>query len=129
MNTCKDCLCYEACGYHIDEETTMTVNECSTGFKHRDQYVKLPAYIGQRVWVPYVYWMSSSKAVYSAVREGKVSSLQQKVDKSWKIRVSINSSVSDYTVDEFNKYVFLSETEAEVERKKQAKELEAKYGV
>lgn len=129
MNTCKDCLCYEACGYHIDEETTMTVNECSTGFKHRDQYVKLPAYIGQQVWVPYVYWMSSSKVVYSAVREGKVSSLQQKVDKSWKIRVSINSSVSDYTVDEFNKYVFLSETEAEIERKKQAKELEAKYGV
>ena len=129
MNTCKDCLCYEACGYHIDEETTMTVNECSTGFKHRDQYVKLPAYIGQRVWVPYVYWMSSSNVVYSAVREGKVSSLQQKVDRSWKIRVSINSSVSDYTVDEFNKYVFLSETGAEIERKKQAKELEAKYGV
>ena len=129
MNTCKDCLCYEACGYHIDEETTMTVNECSTGFKHRDQYVKLPAYIGQQVWVPYVYWMSISKTVCSAVREGKVSSLQQKVDKSWKIRISVNSSVSDYTIDEFNKYVFLSETEAEVERKKQVKELEAKYGV
>ena len=129
MNTCKDCICYEACNYHIDEETSMTVNECSTGFKHKDQYVKLPAYIGQQVWVPYVYWMSSSNVVYSAVREGKVSSLQQKVDKSWKIRISVNSSVSDYTIDEFNKYVFLSEADADIERKKRVKELEAQYGV
>lgn len=129
MNTCKDCLCYEACNYHIDEETCMTVNECSTGFKHKDQYVKLPAYIGQQVWVPYVYWRSISKEVYSATREGKVSSLQQKVDKSWKIRVSVNSSVSDYTIDEFNKCVFLSEADADIERKKRVKELEAQYGV
>ena len=129
MNTCKDCIYYEACNYHIDEETSMTVNECSTGFKHRDQYIKLPAYIGQQVWVPYVYWMSTSKTVYSAVREGKVSSLQQKVDKSWKIRISVNSSVSDYTIDEFNKYVFLSEADADIERKKQVKKLEAQYGM
>lgn len=48
--TCKDCLCYDACHYHIDEETTMTVNECSTGFKHKDEYIHLPVYVGKPVW-------------------------------------------------------------------------------
>lgn len=48
--TCKACLCYDACHYHIDEETTMTVNECSTGFKHKDEYIHLPVYVGKPVW-------------------------------------------------------------------------------
>lgn len=25
---CKDCIHYDVCQYHIDEETKMTVNEC-----------------------------------------------------------------------------------------------------
>lgn len=29
LKTCKkDCIHYEVCNYHIDEETDMTVNEC-----------------------------------------------------------------------------------------------------
>lgn len=127
MPTCKDCICYEACGYHIDEETTMTVNECGTGFKSKDQYVKLPAYIGMKVWVPYVYYLSLKKSIFSEVREGKVSGLQQKADKSWKIRISTNGSVSDYTIDEFNKYVFITEAEANIECAKRVQQLEVQY--
>lgn len=38
MSTCKDCLHYEVCQYHITEETDMTVNECSHGFKNKADY-------------------------------------------------------------------------------------------
>ena len=41
MSTCKDCLHYEVCQYHITEETDMTVNECSHGFKNRADYVEV----------------------------------------------------------------------------------------
>ena len=129
MPTCRECINYDACYFHIDEETSMTVNECSTGFKHKDQYVKLPAYIGQQVWVPYVYWKFNSKEVYSEVKEGKVSGLQQKVDKSWKIRISVDGYVSDYTVDEFNRRVFLNEKDADTERRTQVLELEKEHGL
>lgn len=105
--TCKDCICYGACNYHIDEETSMTVNECSTGFKHKDQYVKLPAFIGQRVWLPFVYCNNTVE-----ILEGKVSGLQQKVDGSWKIRISRRGCVADYTIDAFNLYTYSSEEAA-----------------
>ena len=38
MSTCKDCLHYEVCQYHITEETDMTVNECSHSFKNKADY-------------------------------------------------------------------------------------------
>ena len=41
MSTCKDCLHYEVCQYHITEETDMTVNECSHGFKNKADYVEV----------------------------------------------------------------------------------------
>ena len=108
--TCKDCLCYNACGYHIDEETKMTVNECSTGFINKNQYIKLPVYIGQPVWTVATWWSGEVE-----IREGKISMIQQKSDKSWKFRATINGSVSDYTLDEVGNYIFLSKTEADEE--------------
>ena len=41
MKECKDCICYEACGYHVTEETDMSVKECATGFKDSEEYVKV----------------------------------------------------------------------------------------
>ena len=120
MLTCKDCLCYDACDYHVDEETTMTVNECSAGFKNKYQYVKLPAYVGQPVWIPYVHYY---RDLYSKVEAGKVSMLQQKADGSWKIRVSRNGSVSDYTIEDFDKWIFTTEEAAEAERKRRTEEI------
>ena len=129
MNTCRDCLYYERCDVVFDGLLSNRDNQPCEQFENKAYYEKLPAHIGQKVWVPRVYWMSLSKMVNSAVREGKVSGLQQKADKSWKIRVTVNGTVSDYTVDEFHKFIFLSESEAEAERKKLVTELEAQYGL
>jgi hypothetical protein len=104
---CKNCIHYDICQYHIDEETDMTVNECPHEFKHKEQYVKLPAFVGQKVWI-INRWLSKCE-----ICEGKVSMLQQKADKSWKIRVSITGSVQDYTLETFEKEVYLSKAEAE----------------
>lgn len=40
MATCKDCIHYEVCQYHIDEETKMTVNECFD-FKDKSRYIEV----------------------------------------------------------------------------------------
>lgn len=111
MKTCKDCLCYEACGYHITEETDMTVNECATGFKSKEEYLKLPVYVGQPVWR--VRQNSFNGLV--CITEGKVAMLQQKADKSWKFRFSASGSLGDYTFDEIGKHIFLSREAADVE--------------
>lgn len=38
---CEDCFHYEACGYHITEETDMSVEECANGFKDADNVVEV----------------------------------------------------------------------------------------
>ena len=67
-----------------------------------------PVTIGQPVW-ELRRWQHKE----TEIREGKVSMLQQKADKSWKIRISVNSSVRDITIDEIGKNVFLTREEAE----------------
>ena len=41
MATCKDCIHYEVCQYHITEETKMTVAECGR-FKNKADYIEKP---------------------------------------------------------------------------------------
>jgi hypothetical protein len=110
MSVCKDCIHYDICQYHIDEETTMTVNECSHGFKHKDQYINLPVYVGQTVWRVYQYSFGDRRV---EIEEGKVSMLQQKVDKSWKFRFSHNGSVGDFTFNDLGLRIFTSKKDAE----------------
>lgn len=40
MSTCKDCIHYDICNYHIDEETAMTIEECGK-FKNKADYVEV----------------------------------------------------------------------------------------
>ena len=125
---CFNCIHYDVCSYHIDEETKeLTVNECPHGFKHKDQYVKLPVYVGQPVW--YISsvsdWVEGQfKKVDFIVKEGKVSMLQQKVDKSWKFRVSHTSYVSDYKLEDLGTCIYTNLEDAEAEALKRKKELE-----
>jgi hypothetical protein len=125
---CFNCIHYNVCGYHIDEETPeLTVHECPHGFKHKDQYVQLPVYVGQPVW--YInsisnYVNNQFKVVDFVVKEGKVSMLQQKVDKSWKFRVSHSSYVSDYKVEDLGTHIYTSPEEAEADALRRKKELE-----
>lgn len=125
---CINCIHYDVCGYHIDEETPdLTVNECPHGFKHKDQYIMLPAYIGQKVWnIRSIHDRIDNqwKVADYKVKECKISMLQQKADKSWKFRVSHGSYVSDYTLDEVGKTIFFSETEANEIRDEWLKELD-----
>ena len=39
--TCKDCIHYDVCQYHITEETGMTVAECSHTFKNKADFVEV----------------------------------------------------------------------------------------
>ena len=116
MKTCRECIHFNAC-----EDWVRSRGAESLGFPWKysddtnlcDNYNSQtlpPAYIGMKVWVPYV-WMS--KEVITDLREGYVSGLQQKANKSWKIRVSRGGSVAEYTVEEFHKCCFLTKEDAE----------------
>jgi hypothetical protein len=110
VNECAKDLCF----YSEKCECKCTERNCETSWLAenllRAGWVKPPAYIGMKVWVPYV-WVF--KEIMTDLREGHVSGLQQKADRSWKIRVTRNGSVADYTVEEFNKYCFLNKEDAE----------------
>jgi hypothetical protein len=103
---CFNCIHYDVCNYHIDEETPiLTVNECPHGFKHKDQYIQLPVFVGQDIWE--VYQSAYSKQV--TVTKSKVAMIQQKADKSWKFRVSRTGSVYDCQLSAIGDYIFLDE--------------------
>lgn len=41
MASCKDCIHYDVCQYHITEETNMTVAECSYTFQNKADVVEV----------------------------------------------------------------------------------------
>ena len=69
-----------------------------------------PCKVEQTVWlIKSLNWQRTEWGI----KEGKISMIQQKADKSWKFRVTENHSVKDYTVDSIGKTVFLTKEEAE----------------
>ena len=79
-----------------------------------------PCYIGQEIWHITKHYDGRNE-----IRKGKVSMLQQKSDKSWKIRITVNSSVWDFTPNEIGTEYFLTKEEAEkaLERRENGREL------
>ena len=71
-----------------------------------------PVTIGQKVWE-----LCQWKYRDTEIREGKISMIQQKADKSWKIRISVNHFVYDITPDKIGKTIFLTREEAEAKLK------------
>ena len=67
-----------------------------------------PCYIGQEIWYIRNHYDGRIEII-----KGKVSMLQQKSDKSWKIRITVNSSVWDFTSNEIGTEYFLTREEAE----------------
>lgn len=67
-----------------------------------------PCYIGQDIWHITEHYDGRIET-----RKGKVSMLQQKSDKSWKIRITVNSSVCDFTPNEIGTRYFLTREESE----------------
>ncbi len=116
MKTCKQCIHFNACEDWRKLWAPEDLNfpfECEDNEELCDWYnptVLPPAYIGMKVWVPHVWYFTE---VMSDLREGHVSGLQQKANGSWKIRVTRNSTVADYTVEEFNRHCFPNKEDAE----------------
>ena len=78
-----------------------------------------PCYIGQEIWYVWEHYDGSVEVI-----KGKISMLQQKSDKSWKFRITINSSVWDFKIDDIGVRYFLTKEEAEAELEKRGKENE-----
>ena len=82
-----------------------------------------PAYVGQPIYRIRGNWgypagadtsdMRNYKILSYYVVEGKVSMIQQKANKSWKIRMSEGGSVSDYTIGDVGEWVFFDKEAAE----------------
>ena len=84
----------------------------------------LPATVGQALWIIHENknWngdASTWSVISREIREVKVSMLQQKVDKSWKVRISENGIVYDISLAELNEdngyYFTKSRAEAALE--------------
>lgn len=67
-----------------------------------------PCKVGQDIWHITKHYDGRIE-----MRKGKVSMLQQKADKSWKVRITVNSSVWDFTPNEIGIIYFLSREDAE----------------
>ena len=98
--TCKDCIHYDVCQYHITEETTMTVNECSHGFKDKSRYIELPCAVGDTVYEVDKVWGKITERIVLKIRLDY-----------WDIYVHTWSFV--YPLSLFGKTVFLTKEDAE----------------
>jgi hypothetical protein len=112
-NKCENCVHYDIC---LDiEKSIKAIADISikhTGceyFKDKSLFVESPMVLGQICYVPYKY--------KNEVEECRVSSLTQKADGSWKIRLTHNHSVFEIRVDEIGKTVFLTKDSAEAKLK------------
>jgi hypothetical protein len=102
---CEKCVHFGICEkQHTLEHYGETITDCKR-FKDKSLFVELPVNLGTILYQPIGFLHS--------VYEYKVSSLTQKADGSWKIRLTHNSSVFEIRADEIGKRVFLTEEEAE----------------
>lgn len=118
MNKCENCIHYDVCTELMamaKKQTKSFVKEylnktdVCDHFKDKSLFVELPMTLGQICYAPYNY--------KNEVEECRVSSLTQKADGSWKIRLTHNHSVFEIRADEIGKTVFLTKEDAEAKLK------------
>lgn len=114
MSICKTCIHADICDRPILTTNAEQSGKCNY-YKDVQNYYELPAYVGLEIWIPWVYISKKENINIVHLDEGKVSGLQQKVDGTWKIRVSNKrrGTVADYTIEEFNERCFLIKEDAE----------------
>ena len=107
MSTCKDCLHYRVCQFHIDEETKMTVNECEH-FKDRSSFVELPCKVGDTV---YMLVTRKTKAFEVKSKNGE---MKKEINHHTFIKKTCftKSNLFD-VIERFGKTAFLTKEEAE----------------
>ena len=72
-----------------------------------------PCKVGDKVWNLHQQYNGTF-----TIREGKISMITQKADKSWHLRITVNSSVWGFTPNEIGTRYFLTKEEAEAELRK-----------
>lgn len=111
--TCRDCIHYDVCQALEDNGQASKIRPVQCGcFKDKSRFIELPCKVGDTVWELTKNYFGNFE-----IEKGKISMLQQKADKSWKFRITINSSVHDFTLDLIGKIVFLTKEEAETKLK------------
>lgn len=110
--TCIDCLYCEICDYWYDAAYSTEPEEwdgqvCKY-FKNKSNFIELPCVIGQPVWKLFT-WPSHP----AEILDGRVSMIQQKADRSWKIRISTKYGTDDLKAEDLGKWVFLNKEAAE----------------
>ena len=113
MNSCRECVHFKSC-----EDWVRTVgpenfsfpyvcDDNETPCDHYNPQTLPPVPVGTKVW----------SVVYHddwSVVEGKITRVEQKMDKSWRFKVNIKGYVPTYyTVNEINSYIFLTKESAE----------------
>lgn len=103
---CIDCIHYKLCARHGEILDILNGGVICDMFADESKFVQLPLLVGDTVW----YVASWAQRVDKC----KVSMLQQKADKTWKVRITQpRCGVFDITLDEIGKRVFLTEEEAQ----------------
>ena len=118
--TCKDCIHCALCD-SLDENGTFCRlepegwdgNICKF-FLHS---MMVPLAIGQSIWKLCSRYRSPAEIV-----ESRVSMIQQKADKSWKIRISNRYGTEYFKASDVGTYIFLTKEEAEAALAKQQEE-------
>lgn len=110
---CKKCIHEKVCRTREFPSIDEILKDGCPHYKDKSLFVELPVKLGQICYALYPY--------KNEVEECRVSSLTQKADGSWKIRLTHNHSVFEITLDKIGKTVFLTKEEA----KQKLKELES----
>lgn len=99
--TCKDCLHYKVCQFHIDEETTMTTYECDN-FTDSSEWVHLPCKAGDMVFC--------FAPCFDEIRHPKLKIVEAEIIE---VRTIATVLGLNFDVDKIGKTVFLTREEAE----------------
>lgn len=116
MASCKDCLHYDVCQFHIDEETKMTVNECGH-FKDRNRFVELPCKVGDTI---YEIKERKRNGEWKKAIVGRVVQGFEIGKNGWMVAIC-GTTLSVFLCD-LEKTVFLTKSEAEQALKEQENE-------
>ena len=109
--TCNDCIHLEPCKKWAKitgcENLAFKFNEACEYFKSTSS--EIPFTIGQPMWKLYT-WANLAPA---EILESRVSMIQQKADKSWKVRISNRYGTEDFKAGDVGTYIFLNKETAE----------------
>lgn len=102
--SCKDCLHYKVCQYHIDEETTMTTYECDN-FADSSEWVNLPCKVGDTAYELFIHHRPPF------IKESTIEKIIVKPE-GLRIKLSRNT-MYETSISSLGKTIFLTREEAE----------------